>query len=205
MIAIPGMILINSAAFCPKIATFESILALISVDFSPESTGVTWLAPPSTTTVSLVVPTLSAILERLRLSPASKVMWLASHTLKPVCSTATVYVPGGTAAKVKYPSELATVRRTSAVASFVNVTFALGTTAPLGSVTVPVSAAVTFCAGRLGAAAINRTTNIASHNMRFKSWSCLINRPPGHKAFEQSTNAVNSLGPPYRPSGRAFG
>src|SRR5262245_35807862 len=56
-----------------------------------------------------------------------------------------VYSPVGTDAKAKTPSELLTVRRMSPESWFLSVMFAFGTTAPDGSVTVPVSCPVRFC------------------------------------------------------------
>src|SRR5438105_3016679 len=127
-------------------ATFCIIFSVIKVDLSPDSVGVIDVSEASTTTVSLAIPGTNLIPATERWSAEFNVMPLACQTLKPAFSTITVYIAGGTEAKVKYPSELLIVERLSPLASFFSVTVASATTAPEASKTVPVNVALVCCA-----------------------------------------------------------
>src|SRR6266576_2006637 len=89
----PGMILTNSAAFCPTIATFCRMCSLIRVDFSPDSVGVIWTLLASTTTVSFGAPGSSLIPVTFRLSSELRTIDFAAHVLK--FSFSTNRVSGG--------------------------------------------------------------------------------------------------------------
>src|SRR5271157_5575525 len=114
--------------------SWDVITALFSPDDVGTSSGVA-----SIRTESVAAPTWRTIPARVRLSPCARTMSACSHDLKPAAVAVTVYVPGGTAAKVKYPSLLDAVSRVAPEAWFFSVTDAFGTVAPLGSPTVPES------------------------------------------------------------------
>src|SRR5579871_981535 len=166
-IAIPGRILMNSAALLPRTATLWSCFSVITCDFSPESIGVR-SPTPVTSTVWDTLPTTSAMLLRLRLSPESRVMPFDSHFSKPWASIVTVYVPGWMADIVKNPAALLTVRRVSPLRSLFSVTVAFGTTAWLASATVPVNAAVAPCANACGTKQ-SKQTAASSPNASFRA------------------------------------
>ena len=60
----------------------------------------------------------------------------SSTVLRPFEVTVTVYVPGRTDGKSKYPAPFVTVFRSTPVASFFRTTFAAGRMPPAASVTV---------------------------------------------------------------------
>jgi len=64
----PGMILTNSAAFWPTMATFCKMRSLMRVDFSPDSVGVIWVSRLRQLRFQSSQPGLRLIPDTLRLS-----------------------------------------------------------------------------------------------------------------------------------------
>src|SRR5205085_11368676 len=81
--------------------------------------------------------------------------------LKPGASTLTFQGPAFSSDSVKLPSSVVLVSRTSLVSRLVAVTFAPLTTAPLGSVTVPVMLPRSVCA-KAAPAQANQSVSSAS-------------------------------------------
>jgi len=95
-----------------------------------------------TSTVSEVLPKASLILATAVCPRLTSTFW--ETFLKPLWVTLTVYEPGFNNEKENRPAELVFVVRLKLVAGSVSVTVALGTTAPVGSATVPFKPPVTI-------------------------------------------------------------
>src|SRR5262245_20186989 len=93
-------------------------------------------ATASTVTLSVVVPTSNFKISSTVVS-ASTTTWSCTNERNPDALTVTLYVPAASGAIAKIPDDVVWRRSSTPVAVFVAVTAALGITAPLGSVTVP--------------------------------------------------------------------
>src|ERR1019366_3639685 len=102
----------------------------------PESTGTTTSAPAITSTSCLVDWTWRTIVGKRTGEPCVRTMPCSSKVCSPAAVTVTVYDPGEIDGKSKIPELFVTLSRRPFVASFFRTTFALGTTAPVASVTV---------------------------------------------------------------------
>jgi hypothetical protein len=85
-------------------------------------------------------------------------------SLKPDAFILTEYVPESTASKRYKPSEFVVVERVTFVSKFVSVTAAPETTAPFGSVTVPLTVPRLVCAGAADAASKIESKSVVSLN-----------------------------------------
>src|SRR5271157_1312404 len=125
----------------PGFGRFSICLAPMSVLTLASSV---WSICPvaETSTVSEALPKASLILAAAVCPKLTSTFW--ETFLKPLWVTVTVYEPGFNSAKEYRPNAFVFVVRLKLVAGSVSVTVALGTTAPLGSVTVPFKPPVTI-------------------------------------------------------------
>src|SRR5215472_12534268 len=120
-------------------------------------------------------------------------VWLASITTpvaltvaKFVAFTSRVYVPGGTSGKRYEPSPPVVVDCEKFVPTFVIVTVALGTTAPVGSVTVPVMTPCTDCDQT--APPLARISSAATNTAKVRNFML----SPLSKAFSAKASEIDS-------------
>ncbi len=112
--------------------------------------------PASTTTLSATAPT-SRVTLKVEVIPTGTGKCRRTVVLNPVACTSMVYVAGCNWGKMYTPSAPVLTCLATPVPSWVNVTSAPATTAPVGSVTVPVNPVVASCA------ATPKATNNARH------------------------------------------
>lgn len=105
---------------------------------APESTG-TGVAISVTVTSWDSDPGFSVMFETVRLSCSESVIPVSLYVEKLLDDTVKSYVPGSSAGKLKNPDPFDFAVLFEPVASFVSVTCAPTTTAPVASVTVPLN------------------------------------------------------------------
>src|SRR6266496_3937184 len=122
----------------PLSATSFSCLLVIRSERSPEfDCNCSWPASAVTLTVSAMVPTCRTRSPALSLSAALRTTLLASSFLKPCASTVIEYVAGRRLGTTNSPASDEVTVRVTPMASLRTVTVALGTIAPLTSLTEP--------------------------------------------------------------------
>src|SRR6266566_6494977 len=142
--AAPGTSVVNCTKFRPFRGNSRTCWPSMMFDTSPFSV-LTWTGEASTVTVSEAAPTCIVTLSVVTSATCSSTFFSVSF-LKPGLFTVMVYVPASSSGNEKLPCSLVVVVRLAPVRSLTTVTDTPGTTAPLGSVTVPVIVPVNFCA-----------------------------------------------------------
>ena len=99
----------------------------------------------STITVSEAAP-ISIFKFKVVTSATCSSTFFSASFLKPPLFIVMRYVPASSSGKEKLPSSLVAASRAAPVRSLTTLTIAPGTTAPLGSVSVPVIVPAVFCA-----------------------------------------------------------
>ena len=133
-------------------ATCKGSSCSVSREMPPFTSGVSKLtgeASPTTSMISTAVPSCISTSNRAT-SFISSEMPACTKSLNPGTDTLNSYTPGIMFAKVYRPDSLLLVRRTALVCREVSVISTPGMTAPWGSITVPLSVAVVFCAHAAG-------------------------------------------------------
>src|SRR6266851_943665 len=142
--AAPGTSVVNCTKFRPFIGNSRICSPVMMFDTSPVSV-LTSTGEASTSTISEMAPMSILMLSVVTSATCSSTFFSISF-LKPVLFSDSVYVPASSSGNEKLPCSLVAALRVAPVRSLTIVFDAPATTAPLGSVTVPVMVPVVFCA-----------------------------------------------------------
>ena len=178
-VAVPEMspvrrnMLSGSRSICGRFSTMSELTTSPICASCVRSSG----ASPVTETLSVIDPT-SSTKSRVILPSTSSVRPLRDKDLKPLATTSTSYLPGGTWTMMKSPVSVVTALNFWPVSTFSAVTAAWATRPPVASKTVPAKVPVVV-------------------------WASIVARPPNKMMrYVNLTNLRTHDSFPRRPSSR---